>query len=444
MMRNPLFSFIHEHFQADHEDINHEILKKYQYSSLILGFSFCTFYWYFSAWINLIAPAVFMLMVCLSIFLSRHNNDKFPSILLVISLWSAPAWCILFSGGINSPLLIWMTPTIFMAGALLGSRWALFIGTLSVTCIIVISFYSDSISHLSEIHPGQALTVLYLLSGTSAVGLITFYGYTFTRELKNKLIELERKEQQVLYSRDQAIEANNSKSLFLANMSHEIRTPLHGILSYALLGADRSGKLQDTKIKKYFSQIVASGDRLKVLLDDLLDLSKLEAGKMTLNIQQNNLPDIVNDCVNEQSAICQNRGIKIQYDIDKDLSTLDCDKNRIGQVVMNLLSNAIKFSPDESLIVIRIKMSKLENTDLHNTAILMGIEDQGPGIPKDDQKIIFNKFVQSTQSLYKLDGTGLGLAITSELINAHHGNTWCENAQSGSAIFYVKLPLKNN
>ena len=118
-----------------------KILRYYQYTSIILGACFCIFYAYFNAEMSFVGPACFIVLVCLSIILERNSRHGLASIILVVSLWCAPAWCIFFSGGMYSPLLIWMTPTILIAGVLLGSRWALLIGALSVANVIGISLF---------------------------------------------------------------------------------------------------------------------------------------------------------------------------------------------------------------------------------------------------------------------------------------------------------------
>ena len=233
--------------------------------------------------------------------------------------------------------------------------------------------------------------------------------------------------------------ANKAKSEFLTNMSHELRTPLHGILSYSQLGMDNRGEVTAEKLHKYFSNIMASGERLKVLLDDLLDLSKLEAGKMKIDLSLNDISGITDSCISEQAALIDDNNLCIKIEIDKNLPAVMCDKNRIGQVLMNLLSNAIKFSPDGGMITFT---AQEELSTENNTRMLhMSVSDQGIGIPDGEETEIFKKFIQSSNKTYESGGTGLGLAITQELIRAHQGHIWCENKPEGGAVFHFLFPM---
>jgi len=241
---------------------------------------------------------------------------------------------------------------------------------------------------------------------------------------------------------EDAEKSDKAKSAFLANMSHELRTPLHGILSFASFGMKKSATASEDKIKKYFTLINDSGSRLKVLLDDLLDLSKLEAGKMQLNKCPVNLFEVFKSCVAEQEAVLKTHNIKTEYRVVSALPNVSCDKNRIGQVLMNVLSNAIKFSPDNSQITFAAEIKSIINDHGDSIAVIeVCIQDQGKGVPENETKTIFKKFVQSESNEYKSGGTGLGLAISKELVQAHGGEIWCENAEKGGAIFSFYLPV---
>ncbi|MDH5545756.1 MAG: transporter substrate-binding domain-containing protein [Gammaproteobacteria bacterium] len=243
-------------------------------------------------------------------------------------------------------------------------------------------------------------------------------------------------ESELIKAKDLAEEANLAKSMFLANMSHEFRTPLHGILGFAQMGILRSSESTDEKLNKFFHQIKSSGERLKTLVDDLLDLSKLEAGKMSLNFQQHDIREIIQECVAEQEVLITGHRLIIEYDFDENLPAIDCDRNRCGQIIMNLLSNAIKYSPDRG----HIHISATTNTA--QDSLVFTIDDQGPGVADEEKQSIFEKFVQSPKNPSGSGGTGLGLAITRELVRAHHGKIWCEDAQGGGASLVVELPLK--
>ncbi|MCK5334861.1 MAG: PAS domain-containing protein, partial [Gammaproteobacteria bacterium] len=256
------------------------------------------------------------------------------------------------------------------------------------------------------------------------------------------ITERKNAEMKMLAAKNEAEKANKSKSTFLSNMSHELRTPLHGILSYAELGIKKSVDQGDEKLHKYFYRINSSGERLKVLLNDLLDISKLEAGKMQMDRKQENIVWIIESCIDEQKALAESRHLDISIKVTERVPAVVCDKNRIGQVVMNLLSNAIKFSPDEKEINIRVDQTELTDNDKQVDAVKICIADQGKGVAEADREIIFDKFVQSEQRVGFTTGTGLGLAISKELVNLHNGQIWCQQAIGGGAELVVVLPVE--
>ncbi len=241
-------------------------------------------------------------------------------------------------------------------------------------------------------------------------------------------------EKKLIKARDEAERANYSKSEFLAKMSHELRTPLHGILSFAQFGIRNSETANREKLHGYFENIQSSGARLLVLLNDLLDLSKLEAGQMELKYDNHDLKEIVEQCISSQASRISERNLTIRTDIE-DLMIAQCDEFRIGQVVANLLSNAIKFSQSGKTICIGLSRDFIDG----KPALLFSIADQGVGIPENELEKVFDKFAQGSKTPNNETGTGLGLAISQEIIDLHRGKIWAE-AKQGGALFKFLIP----
>ena len=184
-------------------------------------------------------------------------------------------------------------------------------------------------------------------------------------------------------------------------------------------------------------QINNSGQRLLALLNDLLDLSKMESGMMEMQFSMHDLTEIVQSCIAEQQARMQERNISIEEIKADGLPEVKCDKTRIGQVITNLLSNAIKFSPDNSCITFSYNLDRVSKDDM---AVCIGISDRGTGIPAEELDAVFDKFIQSAKNK-DMGGTGLGLAISREIIEMHQGKIWAENNDQGGALFQFVIPL---
>jgi len=262
-------------------------------------------------------------------------------------------------------------------------------------------------------------------------------------QLKIEIEDKEDQENELIIARDKAEKANEAKAKFISNISHELRTPLHGIRSYADFGIRRIDKASPEKLLTYFKNIKISGDRLLTLIEGLLNFSKLESGKLTINKQESNISDVLKHCITEQNARLEDLGLIIQTNIHAKSTSALFDPELIGQVITNLLSNAIKFSTPNSQIDITIfdKVIDIKSRFAKKPSLYLSIKDEGMGIPDDELNTIFNPFIQSSKTETGAGGTGLGLAISKDIIESHDGEIWAENNPDGiGATFTLTIP----
>jgi signal transduction histidine kinase len=254
------------------------------------------------------------------------------------------------------------------------------------------------------------------------------------KELSKEIDEHRLTSEKLREARDQAEAASIAKSQFLANISHELRTPMHGILSFVTLGLSKIDTLKRVKIKQFLGEIHSSAHRLLNLLNDLLDLSRLESGKEKYIFEEHHLSPVVTKAITEMSAFQKDKHIHVLFDEPNFDDRALFDGAKITQVLQNLISNAIKFSSDHGKIRLSISESGPD--------ILLSVADNGVGIPKDELESVFDKFVQSSKTVTGAGGTGLGLSICRKIIGDHQGKIWAENNPEGGTILKFKIPKR--
>ena len=229
--------------------------------------------------------------------------------------------------------------------------------------------------------------------------------------------------------------ANQHKSEFLANMSHELRTPLNAILGFSeLMIDDMSGKFDATTRQKFLVQINTSGTHLLALINDILDLSKVEAGRMTLSYETVSIADIVRGVVSTIEPLASKKRIRISTHVET-AGEIEADAGRVKQMLLNLVSNAVKFTPEVGLIT--IEAERLQ------TSIEISVSDTGIGIAESDLSRLFKEFQQLESGAgRRQEGTGLGLALTKRLAELHGGEVKVTSELGRGSIFTIKLPLR--
>ncbi len=258
------------------------------------------------------------------------------------------------------------------------------------------------------------------------------------RALRRMMTTIKEHERELTRERDRARQASRAKDSFLANMSHEIRTPLNGIIGTAHL--IRKTDL-DTKQQGYVATMKESGENLLVLLNDILDISRIEAGKFKTTATPFPLFELFDRVYNLHHAQAAHKNLDLTIDLDKQLPAYVCgDRNRIRQVTSNLVANAIKFT-EHGTVAVSVTANP---RDKNNVTLICRVADTGIGIPTDQHGIVFQEFMQAnTNTLHADGGSGLGLAICKSLVESMGGRIdFCSSPGEGSTFWYtLTLPI---
>jgi len=231
-------------------------------------------------------------------------------------------------------------------------------------------------------------------------------------------------------------EIEKMKSDFVANVSHEIRSPMAPMkeaLSLVLDGT--AGTISDTQ-KRFLSIINDNMERLVRLINDLLDLSKIEAGRMELKKEKVDISGLIKDTVESIRVYAVKKGINLSLAAGEQALNIECDKDRITQVIINLVMNAVKFTPENGAV----RVDAGRPTSNGDRYILVSVTDTGPGMTLEEADALFNRFKQLDRP-EKVKGTGLGLAISKAIIEMHGGKIWVESESGKSSAFKFTLPI---
>ena len=224
------------------------------------------------------------------------------------------------------------------------------------------------------------------------------------------------------------------KSEFLANMSHELRTPLNAIIGFSQVLRQRLFGEVNAKQEEYLDDILSSGNHLLSLINDVLDLSKVEAGQVELEVATFSLREALERGVVMVRERAAKNGVRLTLEPAPDVDLVDGDERRLRQVIFNLLSNAVKFTPEGGSIVVATSRADGE--------VQVSVTDTGPGIAPGDQERIFEEFQQTDVGAEQREGTGLGLALSKRLVELHGGRIWVESEPGHGSRFVFTLPIE--
>jgi len=263
--------------------------------------------------------------------------------------------------------------------------------------------------------PQEICDLLETFAGQSALALINAKLY---RQLERQSAALEV--------------ASQHKSEFLASMSHELRTPLNAIIGFSEVLLERMfGELNERQ-DDYLRDILGSGKHLLELLNDILDLSKIEAGQMVLNRSEFVVSESLEYCLSMVRERALKQRILLSLEVDPQVGLLDADRLRFRQVVLNLLSNAVKFTPEGGRVDVRAFIRDQE--------LVVLVADTGVGVPAEDRERIFDSFQQGTRSSEQVEGTGLGLTLSKRILELHGGRIWVDSEAGQGSTFGFALP----
>jgi signal transduction histidine kinase len=226
--------------------------------------------------------------------------------------------------------------------------------------------------------------------------------------------------------------ASRHKSEFLANMSHELRTPLNAILGFSQVLQHRLFGEINEKQDEYLDDILASGNHLLSLINDVLDLSKVEAGQVELEIAAFSLGEALERGVVMVRESAIKNGVQLSLELAPDVNGVRGDERRVRQIVFNVLSNAVKFTPAGGSVAVA---AATVNGEVH-----VSVTDTGPGIAPEDHERIFEEFQQTEVGVQQREGTGLGLALSKRLVELHGGRIWVESEPGHGSRFVFTLP----
>lgn len=422
----------------------HSYAKNLVGSALIASIAtpvYALVYYYQNFYSGTMVIIVTGLIIIASILLLRPLGSVFlVREIIVTSFFICIAWLSYHSGGLSSATIFWFCMPPLLAIFYGGMRDGIFWSCASIAAVL--SFFS--MDYLSFSLPSSPVINPMLLQAFSLGGMILiilWLVYFFEKGKREASQEIELFNKKLYRAKEEAEQlakkaeiANRLKSEFLANMSHELRTPLNGIIGFTeLISSGKTGPISDEQ-KEYLTDVLTSAHHLLQLINDILDLTKIESGKMAFNPELINVYAICNEVKETLVPLMKRKHIQFNVEIDPSLRRIIIDPRKLKQIIYNFLSNAIKFTGEGGKIKIHIHSFDVNQFKIE-------VIDNGIGIREADLKKLFVEFQQlDAGPSKKYQGTGLGLALTQHLVEAQGGYVGVESKFGKGSTFYAILP----
>ena len=399
----------------------------------------------FLGWFLVIGGVLFPIFI-----LSFHDSQNIDTPVRVCLAFAGCLFIYLLAvSGPHGHMAMWLyiyPPAVFF---IFGLQEGFFFSALFLFASLFVLLFQGSLLNLIPLDPRFSLR--FFISLSLVVFIAFFYELVrnrYLKEVKKNRSRVEEEKQNIAGAKKAAEEANRAKSDFLANMSHELRTPLNHILGFTELVVDKQAGDLNREQQEYLEDVLGSGRHLLSLINDILDLSKVEAGKLELEVSEVNLRGLLESSLTMVKEKALKHGIRLSQKIDGVPDWIGADQRKLKQILYNLLANAVKFTPEGGTVVLAARSLSYRQDGWvagngqgveipsqlpeESRWVEVSVRDTGIGLKKENLERIFSPFEQADNTAgRRYQGTGLGLSLTRRLVELHGGKCWAESEGEG-------------